>query len=111
MKIFNLSNEINSKYDDYVKKLNKKRRVNYRKIIEKGIKKFEQDVCNEEDFEVNYLEDEYKKNIIDNQNQEDNKDLINLYDGKNAYLKDKNNSDNLLVNYNITEYENNLNCL
>ena len=110
-KINKLNNEINEKYDDYVKKLNKKRRVNYRKIIEKGIKKFEQDVCNEEDFEVNYLEDEYKKNIIDNQNQEDNKDLIKLYDGKNAYLKDKNNSDNLLVNYNITEYENNLNCL
>jgi hypothetical protein len=80
-KINKLNNEINEKYDDYVKKLNKKRRVNYRKIIEKGIKKFEQHVCNEEDFEVNYLEDEYKKNIIDNQNQEDNKNLINLYDG------------------------------
>jgi len=34
-----------------------------------------------------------------------------LYDGKNVYLSDTKNSDNIKVNYNVTEYENDLNCI
>ena len=58
-KIYKLTNEINGKYDEYVKKLNKKRRVNFRAITEQGISKADPDIINEEDFEVNYIESEY----------------------------------------------------
>jgi len=58
-KIFKLTNEINEKYDEYVKKLNKKRRINYRMVTEQGISKADPGIINEEDFEVNYMENEY----------------------------------------------------
>ena len=51
-KIYKLSNEINEKYDEYVKKINKKRRVNQRFITEQGITKADPDIVNEEDFKI-----------------------------------------------------------
>ena len=113
-KIFKLKNEINEKYDDYVKKINKKRRVNYRMITEQGISKADPDIINEEDFEVNYMENEYNTYL---NKKEKEKDPSNpnfkspLYDGKNIYLTDEKNSNNIKVNYTITEYENDLNCI
>ena len=109
-KIFNLSNEINSKYDDYVKMLNKKRRVNYKKLTGTGVSKIDNDLINEEDFEVNYLEDEYTKSLLPNDKNENNENK-KPYDGKSIYLQDPDNANNLKVNYQLTEYENDLNCL
>ena len=68
-KIFKLKGEIDAKYDEYVKKINKKRRVNYRLITEQGISKADPDIINEEDFEVNYMENEYN-NYLDKKEKE-----------------------------------------
>ena len=102
-KIYKLKEEIDGKYYDYVKKINKKRRVNYRMINEQGISKADPDIINEEDFEVNYLENEYNEYLEKNDKK--------LYDGNKIYLNDEKNKDNIKVNYSITEYENDLNCI
>ena len=102
-KIYKLKEEIDGKYYDYVKKINKKRRVNYRMINEQGISKADPDIINEEDFEVNYVENEYNEYL----EKKDKK----LYDGNKIYLNDEKNKDNIKVNYSITEYENDLNCI
>ena len=102
-KIYNLKEEIDGKYYDYVKKINKKRRVNYRMINEQGISKADPDIINEEDFEVNYLENEYNEYL----EKKDKK----VYDGNKIYLNDEKNKDNIKMNYSITEYENDLNCI
>ena len=113
-KIFKLKGEIDAKYDEYVKKINKKRRVNYRLITEQGISKADPDIINEEDFEVNYMENEYS-NYLNKKEKEKDPSKTNikspLYDGKKVYLDDIKNNDNIKVNYSITEYENNLNCI
>ena len=105
-KIFKLKEEIDEKYYDYVKQLNKKRRVNHRMITEQGISKADPDIINEEDFEVNYMESEYKNYLSKKE-----KDKSPLYDGNKIYLNDEKNKDNIKVNYSITEYENDLNCI
>ena len=111
-KIFKLNNEINEKYDEYVKKLNKKRRVNYRQMTEQGISKADPDIINEEDFEVNYLESEYKNYLNKKEKEKDPNNFKSpLYDGKTVYLKDEKNKDNIKVNYMVTEHENDLNCI
>ena len=102
-KIYKLKEEIDGKYYDYVKKINKKRRVNYRMINEQGISKADPDIINEEDFEVNYVENEYNEYL----EKKDKK----IYDGNKIYLNDEKNKDNIKVNYSITEYENDLNCI
>ena len=102
-KIYKLKEEIDGKYYDYVKKINKKRRVNYRMINEQGISKADPDIINEEDFEVNYVENEYNEYLEKNDKK--------LYDGNKIYLNDEKNKDNIKVNYSITEYENDLNCI
>ena len=109
-KIFNLNNEINSKFDEYVKKLNKKRRVNYKKVTGTGMSKIDNDLVNEEDFEVNYLEDSYVNSLLPKDKNE-NAESKRPYNGKDIYIKDPDNKDNLKINYAITEYENNLNCI
>ena len=105
-KIFKLKEEIDEKYYDYVKQLNKKRRVNHRMITEQGISKADPDIINEEDFEVNYMESEYNNYL-----NKKEKDKSPLYDGNKIYLNDEKNKDNIKVNYSITEYENDLNCI
>ena len=111
-KIFKLNNEINGKYDDYVKKLNKKRRVNYRQLTEQGISKADPDIINEEDFEVNYIESEYKNYINKKEKEKDPNNFKSpLYDGKSVYLNDDKNKNNIKVNYFVTEHENDLNCI
>ena len=111
-KIFKLNNEINGKYDELVKKYNKKRRENYRRLTEQGISKIDPDVINEEDFEVNYVEDEYNYYLNKKEKEKDpNNYKSPLYDGKNIYLKDEKNKDNISINYWVTEHENDLNCI
>ena len=68
-KIYNLTKEIDKRYEKYVKDLNLKRRVNYR--TEMKLKKnddiskvkLDWDEIKEENFEINYLEGEYSKKI------------------------------------------------
>ena len=111
-KIYKLNNEINEKYDEYVKKINKKRRVNQRFITEQGITKADPDIVNEEDFEVNYMEDEYNNYLNKKEKEKDPSNFKSpLYDGKKVYLNDEKNKNNISVNYWITEHENDLNCI
>ena len=114
-KIFKLNEEINEKYEEYVKKLNKKRRVNYRMITEQGISKADPDIINEEDFEVNYMENEYNNYLNKKEKEKDPNNTQEfkspLYNGKSVYLTNEKNKDNIKVNYSVTEYENNLNCI
>lgn len=87
-----MNNEINGKYDEYVKKLNKKRRVNFRAITEQGISKADPDIINEEDFEVNYIESEYNNYLDKKEKEKDPENFKSpLYDGKTVYLKDEKN--------------------
>ena len=111
-KINKLNDEINEKYDEYVKKINKKRRINQRLITEQGITKADPDIINEEDFEVNYMEDEYNNYLNKKEKEKDPNNFKSpLYDGKKIYLNDPKNKNNISVNYWITEHENDLNCI
>ena len=95
-----------------MKKINKKRRVNQRFITEQGITKADPDIVNEEDFEVNYMEDEYNNYLNKKEKEKDPSNFKSpLYDGKKVYLNDEKNKNNISVNYWITEHENDLNCI
>lgn len=111
-KIYALNKECDELYDAYVRQLNLKRRVNYKKYIMSkdkstssiGIKKkINNDEVNEEDFENNYLEGEYTKKLNDNNTK--------TYDGKSIYTSNEANKDKIKINFYITEYENTLNCI
>ena len=84
-------------------------------ITEQGISKADPDIINEEDFEVNYMENEYNNYLNKKEKEKDPNNTQEfkspLYNGKSIYLNNEKNKDNIKVNYSVTEYENNLNCI
>ena len=68
-------------------------------MTEQGISKADPDIINEEDFEVNYLESEYKNYLNKKEKEKDPNNFKSpLYDGKTVYLKDEKNKDNIKFN-------------
>ena len=55
------------------------------------------------------MEEEYS-NYVEKKDKEKNVEST-LYNGKTVYLNDSKNKENIKVNYSMTEYENDLNCI
>ena len=114
-KIHTLTTDINAKFDAYVKQLNLKRRVNYKKLlydnqnkvggVNKGIKKSTKDEIAEEDFETNYIETQYIDKLSSSS------DDTQMYNANTVYVNDVNKKETIAINYAVTEYENTLNCI
>lgn len=95
-------NERSEAFQKLVKEINFKRRKNYRSINK--ISKLTPEEEAEEEFEVNYLEREYQ-NRLDVSKASLNKNLAPESGASENVIKEEN------LKKNITEYENNLNCL
>ena len=65
--------------------------------------KLNTDLIAEEDFEWNYCEEEFTKSL-----KEQN---VTTYDGKSAFTQQDSNKSKISINYYVTEYENDLNCI
>ncbi len=83
-KVVNLEKSVNSKFDDFVRKLNFKRRQQYRNIY--GLDKLKENEEFEEDFENDTLEKEYEERVKKQNN----------YKLENKSIKLINESDNIV---------------